>query len=292
MDLEIAAGYGECCVCFEPLCAKGASVMTDGSGREGGILRPERLPARVCRHFICQESGTIEKSELVDALKGMFSVEPGALEEVIEMKWNSWDTDHDGKLDATEFSNGLVPFLEESLNNLRERVNTVLPDLHAEPAEWFRFWDEDESGSLERPEIVRALVKSIPELSGRDESWLLGTFASIWGLIDPDGDGKRRGLLSRGGGGADALCRYGFPGGRGGVRESEWGPETRRKGGQRERGGRGGERGGAVGKGLFEEKGGKREEAMGGLGRVVVRGAIVGRQAPLAFALLRDANNG
>lgn len=54
---------------------------------------------------------------------------------------------------------------------------------------------QDESGSLERPEIVRALVKSIPELSGRDESWLLGTFASIWGLIDPDGDGKRRGLL-------------------------------------------------------------------------------------------------
>lgn len=55
------------------------------------------------------------------------------------------------------------------------------------------------------------------------------------------------------------------------MRESEWGPETRRKGGQRERGGRGGERGGAVGKGLFEEKGGKREEAMGGLGRVVQR---------------------
>lgn len=55
MDLEIAAGFGECCVCFEPLCAKGASVMTDGSGRDGGLLRAERLPNRVCRHFLCQE---------------------------------------------------------------------------------------------------------------------------------------------------------------------------------------------------------------------------------------------
>lgn len=42
-----------------------------------------------------------------------------------------------------------MPFLEESLNNLRERVNTVLPDLHAEPAEWFRFWDEVSSDSVD-----------------------------------------------------------------------------------------------------------------------------------------------
>lgn len=55
MDLEIAAGYGECSVCFEPLCTKGASVMVDGSGQQAGFLRPERLPKRVCRHFLCQE---------------------------------------------------------------------------------------------------------------------------------------------------------------------------------------------------------------------------------------------
>ncbi|CAN0537844.1 unnamed protein product [Scytosiphon promiscuus] len=55
MDLEIAAGFGECCVCFEPLCAKGASVMTDGTGRVAGIFRSETLPNRVCRHFLCQE---------------------------------------------------------------------------------------------------------------------------------------------------------------------------------------------------------------------------------------------
>ena len=38
-------------------------------------------------------------------------------------------------------------------------------------------------------------MKSVPELSGRDEGWLLGTFASIWAVIDPDQDGKRRDCL-------------------------------------------------------------------------------------------------
>lgn len=49
---------------------------------------------------------------------------------------------------------------------------------------------QDASGSLERSEIVRALIKSIPELNGRDEDWLLGTFSAIWCVIDPDQDGK------------------------------------------------------------------------------------------------------
>lgn len=34
----------------------------------------------------------------MDALKGMFPVEPGALEEVIEMNWRTWDADHNGTL--------------------------------------------------------------------------------------------------------------------------------------------------------------------------------------------------
>lgn len=57
MDLEIAAGYGECPVCFEPMCTNGASVMTDGSERPATFFRPERLPKRTCRHFFCQQVG-------------------------------------------------------------------------------------------------------------------------------------------------------------------------------------------------------------------------------------------
>ncbi|CAN0459886.1 unnamed protein product [Ascophyllum nodosum] len=233
MDLEIAAGYGECSVCFEPLCTKGSSIMTDGTGQAASYFptRCEILPRRICRHFLCQEcaptivnhkcpvcrrdfidtfdvpdpledpvrwfhvvdvdqSGTIEKSELVDALKGMFPIDPDALERAINENWNTWDADGNGTLDASEFRNLLAPFLEETMGNLRKRINKDLPDLAREPMEWFDYWDEDESGTLERPEVVRALIKTIPRLNGRDEAWLTGMFATIWSLFDPNGDGQ------------------------------------------------------------------------------------------------------
>lgn len=44
----------------------------------------------------------IDKAELIDALKGMFPVEPGALEEVIEGKWSTWDRDGNGSIGTSE----------------------------------------------------------------------------------------------------------------------------------------------------------------------------------------------
>lgn len=48
------------------------------------------------------QSGTIEKKELMDALKGMFPIEPGALEEAIEMNWHRWDADRNGTIGKRE----------------------------------------------------------------------------------------------------------------------------------------------------------------------------------------------
>lgn len=41
----------------------------------------------------------------MDALKGMFPIEPGALEEVIEMNWSSWDTDMNGTIGEATLRN-------------------------------------------------------------------------------------------------------------------------------------------------------------------------------------------
>lgn len=78
MDLEIAAGYGECSVCFEPLCTKGASVMTDGRGQQGGMFRRETLPKRVCRHFLCQEVFTTLFSLHTHVLASLTRISPTA----------------------------------------------------------------------------------------------------------------------------------------------------------------------------------------------------------------------
>lgn len=50
------------------------------------------------------QSGTIERSELVDALKGMFPVDPGVLEKKINENWATWDTDGNGILGKTSKS--------------------------------------------------------------------------------------------------------------------------------------------------------------------------------------------
>ena len=66
-----------------------------------------------------------------------------------------------------EFTQCLVPFLDQSLKNLRQRLDTVLPDLHQAPADWFQFWDEVSSG---RPDDIAATCTMIAVFR-RATSW-------------------------------------------------------------------------------------------------------------------------
>ncbi|CAN0041621.1 unnamed protein product [Ascophyllum nodosum] len=111
MDLEIAAGYGECSVCFEPLCMKGSSIMTDGTGQAASYFptRPEILPRRICRHFLCQEC-------------------------------------------APTIVNHKCPVCR------RDFIDTFdVPDPLEDPVRWFHVVDVDQSGTIEKSELVDAL---------------------------------------------------------------------------------------------------------------------------------------
>lgn len=66
------------------------------------------------------QNGRVDKAELVDALKGMFPVEPGALEEAIEMKWRSWDADKDGSLGTVLILRQIVNIRIRSFRPKRE----------------------------------------------------------------------------------------------------------------------------------------------------------------------------
>ena len=64
------------------------------------------------------------------------------------------------------------------------------PDIARLPREWFHYWDEDGSQSLEKDELIRALIKTFrftqgPELL-RD---LSDTVNAIWPIFDTDGNG-------------------------------------------------------------------------------------------------------
>lgn len=49
--------------------------------------------------------------------------------------------------------------------------------------------NQDKSGTLERPEVVRALIKSLPGVNGLNEQWLTESFGQSWALFDINNDG-------------------------------------------------------------------------------------------------------
>ncbi|CAM9553373.1 unnamed protein product, partial [Discosporangium mesarthrocarpum] len=53
----------------------------------------------------------------------------------------------------------------------------------------FFYLTQDGSGALERVEVVRAVIKSVPGRRGTDDEELMNTFAAIWIVVDPDNDG-------------------------------------------------------------------------------------------------------
>jgi hypothetical protein len=63
-------------------------------------------------------------------------------------------------------------------------------DIRRDKEAWFRYFDDDDSDSLEQSEIVRALIKTFrlsDEVSKVRE--LRDTVANIWPLFDHDGNG-------------------------------------------------------------------------------------------------------
>lgn len=46
----------------------------------------------------CYQNGVLDKKELIDALKGMFPVEPQSTEEAISSQWDCWDSDGNGTI--------------------------------------------------------------------------------------------------------------------------------------------------------------------------------------------------
>jgi len=56
---------------------------------------------------------------------------------------------------------------------------------------WFRFWDEDDSGSLEKEEVVRAIIKSLRLSNDQARvQQMRSTIDAIWPIFDSDGSGS------------------------------------------------------------------------------------------------------
>lgn len=66
-----------------------------------------------------------------------------------------------------------------------------MPDARVDRYAWFSYWDEDNSGTLDKDEVIRAFVKTF----GRAQTPLVlaelrSLIEAMWPEFDPDGSGS------------------------------------------------------------------------------------------------------
>lgn len=110
--------------------------------------------------------GELDAYEVVEALGCVLPVNRHKLEKNVKAHWHEWDPDGDGTITLQEFiapARGLRDWLISHIGMLRAEAapkpNTV-PSLDRNPREWFHYWDRDNSGTLEKDEVVRALIRT------------------------------------------------------------------------------------------------------------------------------------
>ena len=199
-DSHVAETYGECAVCFDPLCAQRTAVLTQEHGRG---MRKERT--RSCAHFfhlacanelrvhhakcpICRApfngvlpvpspgedpdgwfaavdvdgDGRLSPSEVLEALRAQIRCDWHAIERQLPKLWRRWDINGDGYVEKNELVSrgGLIEYVTKHFPKREHRERPPPPSIARAPNEWFEYWDEDGSGELEKEEVVRALVKT------------------------------------------------------------------------------------------------------------------------------------
>eukprot|EP00403_Amphidinium_massartii_P021481 CAMPEP_0178389748 /NCGR_PEP_ID=MMETSP0689_2-20121128/10286_1 /TAXON_ID=160604 /ORGANISM="Amphidinium massartii, Strain CS-259" /LENGTH=467 /DNA_ID=CAMNT_0020010227 /DNA_START=56 /DNA_END=1456 /DNA_ORIENTATION=- len=109
-------------------------------------------------------SGELEQLEVVEALGAVLPVSRDKLERRLKANWSKWDPDGDGRISMTEFlrqGKGLCDWILIHQETLRKNIEKEEPpNLDQNPRAWFNYWDKDCSASLEREEVVRALLRS------------------------------------------------------------------------------------------------------------------------------------
>ncbi|CAJ1347031.1 unnamed protein product [Effrenium voratum] len=93
------------------------------------------------------DSGTLEKCEVIDALCATLPADPEKLRAAVDGKlWAQWDLEGGGiTREAFEHpTRGMLQFVLYSLPSLKREVQTgAIPDFEQSRESWFRYWDED-----------------------------------------------------------------------------------------------------------------------------------------------------
>lgn len=225
--MERAIEHDECVVCFDPLYSKEVCCLYDREGKricrhyfhhecvtsvqtryvrscpvcrvEWTIATKLTNPLKDARAFFdmldADHSGSLSKNEVLGGLKACLDLDWRHIDQSVDVLWTTWDRDKGGSISFEEFTQPRTGLLDFVVMNHPERTDCDRvrepPNLRERPRDWFQFWDEDGSNSLETGEIVRALVKTFRvQLSNPSIATIAETVEAVFPLFDPDGSGS------------------------------------------------------------------------------------------------------
>lgn len=144
----------------------------------------------------------LTRHETIEALKAQFPVDVASLDAAIanpdHWMWKRWDCNRDGTITRDELlaPNGLVASVPQLFAARSTAPNGSDTPPISNKAAWFDFWDSpatggNASGTLEKEEVVRALLKTLKVTSDANAVMTMrSTVEAIWGVFDVDGSGS------------------------------------------------------------------------------------------------------
>jgi len=220
----VADEYAECSVCFEPLCNEECSMLFYRKQRCCRHLIHTRCAEQLQDFHLqsfCPEcrspfdaliplprlenddaqtwfnavdangDGRLSQTEVLDMLKVQYRLDWRRLASAIEESWNLWDKTESGDLSYDELvaEGGLLQYVTGAeVEELFQAPRSSPPPI-CQTQEWFRHWDLDRNGSLNRQEVLRAMLKTFGIGAGQRNrlAAMRDTLDIAWQWFDVDG---------------------------------------------------------------------------------------------------------
>eukprot|EP00920_Eleutheroschizon_duboscqi_P024018 GHVT01059691.1.p1 GENE.GHVT01059691.1~~GHVT01059691.1.p1 ORF type:complete len:326 (+),score=9.93 GHVT01059691.1:3418-4395(+) len=218
----------ECSICFEDLCSKTLGYFRCENVRTCrhlfhyrcslNIARSTKLehrcplcrapfdkvepvpdpsvdPAAWLRAVDLNGDGRLAPTEVLAILTATVNVDPETIEKLLMTHWKKWCTDGSDGINITELivpETGLIAFIRANAPPRTSHASP--PDMRLSPDQWFDFWDSDQSGNLDRAEVLRALIKTFNCEGASDADlarieMLRTLIDALWSEFDPNGNG-------------------------------------------------------------------------------------------------------
>jgi len=228
------AKQAECAVCFEPLLSapvaglwhKGQRTCCHFFHLHCVKACPETMGCPLCRVSYSEalpvpplskpeawfqsmdldQDGRLGMTDVLRAVSASLPVDYEALEEMLPVIWAAAAGEPESLLGHDDMfgPDGLLRQLQESLRQVQQSRPAVrapqqeqgsgCPQLHLDKRGWFAHWDTDDSGVLEREEVVRGLAKAfrsdIPARICKKRLRMRCIVEQMWPLVDFDGNDR------------------------------------------------------------------------------------------------------